>query len=161
MSTCAALRKPPVQACYSHARKAKSVRDSNDETCHAGNTVFRVRTRLSPGICRRCFASCEVAMMDFSCSSRLRHGDERPSLRGATEGAQKCDCPSCQCAAWRRALPCRANQNDDPRVPHPHEGRFAIVTDVGSGMRWTRCVTRRVTRRGRRNRVVLAPQGWR
>ena len=24
------------------------------------------------------------------------------------------------------------------RVPHPHEGRFAIVTDVGSGMRWTR-----------------------
>jgi hypothetical protein len=25
-----------------------------------------------------------------------------------------------------------------PRVSLPHEGRFAIVTDVGSGMRWTR-----------------------
>jgi hypothetical protein len=24
-----------------------------------------------------------------------------------------------------------------PRVSHPHEGRFAIVTDVGRGMRWT------------------------
>src|SRR5450432_1077989 len=23
-------------------------------------------------------------------------------------------------------------------VPLPHEGRFAVVTDVGSGMRWTR-----------------------
>jgi hypothetical protein len=32
------------------------------------------------------------------------------------------------------------------RVPPPHEGRFAIVTNVGSGMRWTRYVTRRVTR---------------
>ena len=67
------------------------------------------------------------------------------SLRGATEGAQKCDCPSCQCAAWRRALPCRANQNDDPRVSLPQEGRFAIVTDVGSGMRWTQRVVRRTT----------------
>jgi hypothetical protein len=24
-----------------------------------------------------------------------------------------------------------------PIVPHPHEGRFAIVTNVGRGMRWT------------------------
>ena len=24
-----------------------------------------------------------------------------------------------------------------PRHPGPHEGRFAIVTDVGHGMRWT------------------------
>ena len=48
-----------------------------------------------------------------------------------------------------------------PPVPHPYEGRFAIVTDVGSGMRWTRRVVRRTTRGGRRNRVVLAPQGWR
>jgi hypothetical protein len=22
-------------------------------------------------------------------------------------------------------------------VPHPHEGRFAVVTNVGCGMRWT------------------------
>ena len=71
------------------------------------------------------------------------------------------NCPSCQSVASRRALPCRANQNDDPRVPRPQEGRFAIVTDVGSGMRWTRRVVGRTTYRGRRNRVVLAPQGWR
>jgi hypothetical protein len=25
----------------------------------------------------------------------------------------------------------------DARIPLPHEGRFAVVTDVGSGMRWT------------------------
>jgi len=48
-----------------------------------------------------------------------------------------------------------------PRVSLPQEGRFAIVTDVGSGMRWTRRVARRATYCGRRNRVVLAPQGWR
>ena len=30
------------------------------------------------------------------------------------------------------------NQWFVPRVPHPQEGRFAIVTDVGRGMRWTR-----------------------
>jgi hypothetical protein len=29
------------------------------------------------------------------------------------------------------------SEKHDPRVPFPHEGRFAIVTDVGSGMRWT------------------------
>src|SRR6201987_1414895 len=44
--------------------------------------------------------------------------------------------------AYRRVLPCRANQNDDLRVPFPHEGRFAIVTDVGSGTRWTRWSSR-------------------
>jgi len=48
-----------------------------------------------------------------------------------------------------------------PRVLHPYEGRFAIVTNVGRGMRWTRRVVGRTTYRGRRNRVVLAPQGWR
>ena len=46
-------------------------------------------------------------------------------------------------------------------VPHSQEGRFAIVTNVGRGMRWTRYVTRRMTYRGRRNRVVLAPRRWR
>src|ERR1700722_4943863 len=46
-------------------------------------------------------------------------------------------------------------------IPHPSEGRFAIVTDVGRGMRWTRRVTRRMTLRGRRSRVVLTPRRWR
>src|SRR5882757_8250851 len=36
------------------------------------------------------------------------------------------------------ALRCRANQNDALAHPAPEkEGRLAIVTDVGSGMRWT------------------------
>jgi hypothetical protein len=34
-------------------------------------------------------------------------------------------------------------------IPHPREGRFAIVTDVGRGMRWTRgaLLTRALTLR--------------
>src|ERR1700730_3248006 len=42
------------------------------------------------------------------------------------------------------------------------EGRIAIVTDVGRGMRWT--LWRRKTsdvRGGRRSRVVLTPRRWR
>ena len=46
-------------------------------------------------------------------------------------------------------------------VPPPHEGRFAIVTNVGSGMRWTRRhqLTSDVAG-GRRSRVVLTPRRW-
>jgi hypothetical protein len=32
------------------------------------------------------------------------------------------------------------NQSHLSRYPAPQEGRFAIVTDVGCGMRWTRMV---------------------
>jgi hypothetical protein len=36
----------------------------------------------------------------------------------------------------------------DSAIPHPREGRIAIVTDVGRGMRWTRqCQARRAPRR--------------
>jgi hypothetical protein len=46
-----------------------------------------------------------------------------------------------------------------PAVPPHTEGRFAIVTDVGSGMRWTRMVLlTRAPSRGRRSRVVLTPR---
>jgi len=41
------------------------------------------------------------------------------------------------------------------------EGRFAIVTDVGCGMRWTQACAK--TRRfdcGRRSRSVLVPRRW-
>jgi hypothetical protein len=49
-----------------------------------------------------------------------------------------------------------------PAVPPHTEGRFAIVTDVGSGMRWTRMVLlTRAPFRGRRSRVVLTPRRWR
>src|SRR3981189_272309 len=34
----------------------------------------------------------------------------------------------------------RPNQFTDSRRPAPTEGRFAIVTDVGCGMRWTQAV---------------------
>jgi hypothetical protein len=46
-----------------------------------------------------------------------------------------------------------------PRRPGPLEGRFAIVTDVGLGMRWTQAalLTRALTC-GRRSRVVLTPR---
>jgi hypothetical protein len=41
------------------------------------------------------------------------------------------------------------------------EGRFAVVTDVGSGMRWTRlCLWTNGATRGRRNRVVLISRRW-
>ena len=41
-------------------------------------------------------------------------------------------------------------------IPHAFEGRIAIVTDVGRGMRWTQAAheTKRAAR-GRRSRVVL------
>jgi hypothetical protein len=47
-------------------------------------------------------------------------------------------------------------------VPSLIEGRFAIVTDVGSGMRWTRqCRQTSGAECGRRSRVVLMPRRWR
>ena len=43
-----------------------------------------------------------------------------------------------------------------------HEGRFAIVTNVGQGMRWTRvALLTRAHPCGRRSRVVLTPRRWR
>src|SRR5262249_24465440 len=50
--------------------------------------------------------------------------------------------------------------------PASTEGRIAIVTDVGRGMRWTQDSGRNPLRDercpcGRRSRVILAPQGWR
>ena len=53
-----------------------------------------------------------------------------------------------------------------PAYPPPSrpdtEGRFAIVTDVGCGMRWTRAaLLTRAPPCGRRSRVVLTPRRWR
>jgi len=46
-------------------------------------------------------------------------------------------------------------------VPPPSEGRIAIVTDVGSGMRWTcwRAIDE-ARERGRPSRVVPTPRRW-
>src|SRR5471030_923674 len=46
-------------------------------------------------------------------------------------------------------------------IPSHTEGRFAIVTDVGHGMRWTQAahLTRAIPC-GRRSRVVLTPRRW-
>jgi hypothetical protein len=50
----------------------------------------------------------------------------------------------------------------DSHIPHPQEGRIAIVTDVGRGMRWTRQYRKTgEADRGRRSRVVLTPRRWR
>jgi len=48
-----------------------------------------------------------------------------------------------------------------PARSRPQEGRIAIVTDVGRGMRWTRfgAVDERADL-GRRSRVVLMPRRW-
>jgi hypothetical protein len=47
-------------------------------------------------------------------------------------------------------------------VPPHTEGRFAIVTDVGCGMRWTQAaLLTRAPACGRRSRVVLTPRRWR
>src|SRR5471032_1494917 len=47
-------------------------------------------------------------------------------------------------------------------IPAHTEGRFAIVTDVGCGMRWTRvALLTRAHPCGRRSRVVLTPRRWR
>src|ERR1700738_4985238 len=54
-----------------------------------------------------------------------------------------------------------ANQQYSNPVPPPFEGRFAIVTDVGGGMRWTQAVLKtRAPACGRRRRVVLTPRRW-
>jgi len=59
-------------------------------------------------------------------------------------------------------LCCRANQWFLFARPAPdQEGRFAIVTDVGRGMRWTRMAQQDEQRqRGRRSRVVLMSRRW-
>src|SRR5215468_4653815 len=69
----------------------------------------------------------------------------RPGM--AIEGLAfaKCDCPSCQCAACRRVDLTPKSVAFFVRLALDKEGRFAIVTNVGSGMRWTRRVIRRMT----------------
>jgi hypothetical protein len=47
-------------------------------------------------------------------------------------------------------------------IPAHTEGRFAIVKDVGHGMRWTQAAhLTRALPCGRRSRVVLTPRRWR
>jgi hypothetical protein len=60
----------------------------------------------------------------------------------------------------RAALSKDPNQQHICAVPPLQEGRFAIVTSVGSGMRWTRVASQdvRLSLR-RRSRVVLTSQG--
>jgi hypothetical protein len=71
-------------------------------------------------------------------------------------------CPSCQSAAGISLAPSGKSSLQARAIPRPSEGRFAIVTDVGRGMRWTRHVKRRMTvARVRRSRVVLTPRRWR
>src|SRR5271154_4757678 len=59
------------------------------------------------------------------------------------------------------AFPLPPNQRQIRRVLHPQEGRIAIVTNVGCGMRWT-CWLRETNAAGRvrQSRVVLTPRRW-
>src|SRR6266481_8387374 len=70
-------------------------------------------------------------------------------------------CPPLRAKIFRFAF--APNQTYSLRCPGPQEGRIAIVTDVGQGMRWTHIAERSHCadeRRlcGRRSRVVLALQ---
>jgi len=47
-------------------------------------------------------------------------------------------CPSCHCVAGNFTCDVGQIRSSFPRIPCPHEGRIAIVTDVGHRMRWTR-----------------------
>ena len=53
---------------------------------------------------------------------------------------RKLICPSCQRAAGIFACSVGQITGTYPRIPRPNEGRFAIVTNVGRGERWTRVV---------------------
>jgi hypothetical protein len=71
-------------------------------------------------------------------------------------------CPSCQCVAGNSLATSGKSQALFPASRASQEGRFAVVTSVGCGMRWTR--RRQLTSdgcRGRRSRVVLTPRRWR
>jgi hypothetical protein len=64
----------------------------------------------------------------------------------------------------QKDLPSQVTQitSDSAAVPAFHEGRIAIVTDVGRGMRWTLSVRQtNALGSGRSSRVVLTPRRWR
>jgi hypothetical protein len=63
-----------------------------------------------------------------SLSTQLPDGQISPAA-----DLRPCPAPFAKIFRFRR----RANQFYESRRPVPNEGRFAIVTDVGNGMRWT------------------------
>jgi hypothetical protein len=83
--------------------------------------------------------------------------------RRANRASPPCaNCPS----RYSAAAACRCGTRPTQLTLTPSrarkEGRFAVVTNVGCGMRWTlwrRADERR--QRGRRSRVVLTPRRWR
>ena len=59
--------------------------------------------------------------------------------RRANRACASCvNCPSCHCAAGVRHCSKPQISTILPAIPPSREGRIAIVTDVGCGMRWTR-----------------------
>ena len=71
-------------------------------------------------------------------------------------------CPSCQLVTGAFACDDGQITGISSRVSRPHEGRIAIVTDVGCGMRWTR-QSRKTndSRCVRQSHAVLSPRCWR
>jgi hypothetical protein len=68
-----------------------------------------------------------------------------PALRATTLPTRGRDkriiCPSCQSVAGLVACDDGQITGRFPRVPCPIKGRFAIVTNVGRGMRWMRMMS--------------------
>jgi hypothetical protein len=93
-------------------------------------------------------------------------GPTRWRRPGMTEEKFSCEinliCPVQCCLRKYSASRFTQIKSISPAIPSHTEGRFAIVTDVGSGMRWTRmALLTRAPVRGRRSRVVLTPRRWR
>jgi hypothetical protein len=71
-------------------------------------------------------------------------------------------CPSCQSVAINLIDLTPKSATHFALSRAPQEGRIAIVTSVGYGMRWTQAaLLTRARACGRRSRVVLTPRRWR
>jgi hypothetical protein len=93
-------------------------------------------------------------------------GPTRWRRPGMTEEKFSCEinliCPVQCCLRKYSASRFTQIKSISPAIPSHTEGRFAIVTDVGRGMRWTRmALLTKAPFRGRRSRVVLTPRRWR
>jgi hypothetical protein len=119
----------------------------------ADNFRFGSKARLSDPIFKvGCFLSradieLDMRYCDAAAAARSRHpqrrADEPQTIAGRAN--HRVACPALLAKIF--SFPSDANHLHIHRYPVPLEGRIAIVTDVGLGMRWTRHVKRRMTLR--------------
>ena len=99
----------------------------------------------------------------FQVAPRLRRSSvSRNHLRRKTEFARRINPVGAPARNPQKfLLPVFRKMWLSTRIPPPPEGRIAIVTDVGSGMRWTRAASPdECCCRGRSRRVVLISRRW-